>query len=244
MQENFQSRSEERGEWLEVTDPKAVKFLKDPERYKLLEPFMREPRCLSQVAQQRGVALSQLYYDVQKLLRWGLLEVTHREARKGRAVKFYAAAAPAFFVSYEHLESPLDLFMESELASLHKLTTAVNHSFRQLIQGDLRSDEWGRLYQLDARGAFNWFSNSRQLRFKDVEDYARYLSSEEAIPYLRTSFEVHLSRADAKAFQRDLIALRRRYHAEAEPPGQSATTPGADQKRAYQVRICLAEMPE
>ena len=241
MQELFQSSFPESGGWLEVTHPKAVKFLKDPERRGVLAPFMQQPRSLGDLAQQRGLSLSKLHYTVQQLLDWGLLNVVRVEKRKGRPVKFYAAAS-AFFIPYKDLltETSQDLFIETELAAMTKLAAAAEHSFRQLIQSDLCSDEWGRLYQLDRQGDFDWFTNSRRLRFQTFEDYNRYIMSEEAPPYLREYCDFSLSSADAKAFQRELICLRRRYHAKSH--GRVGAVP--EETKRYRFRVYFVEALE
>ena len=235
MQEDFQSRSQQ-GEWFHVTHPKAVKFLKDPERSTLLAPFMERPRCLSEVARQRDMTLGKLHYEVQQLVGWGLLKVAHCEKRKGRPVKFYVAA-PALFVSYALLDdSPQDLFIETELAILDRFAAANAYNFHRLTQSE-EGGEWGRLYRLDPQGGLEWFTNSCRLRFETYADFNRYLASDGVAPYMREMLELHLRDADAKAFQRELVELTRRYRA------LSFKTDPAEEK-TYQFRVCFLETPE
>ena len=88
-----------------------------------------------------------------------------------------------------------------------------------------------------SEGALEWFTNSRRLRFRTFADYNRYIASEEAAPYVRENLELHLRDADAKAFQRELIALRQRYCA------RSSQTDQAEGK-TYQFRVCFVASPE
>ncbi len=83
-----------------VSNPKAATFLSDPEHNSYFGPFLNREVTLSQVALELQVPLNKLHYWVTKMLVLGLLQVTKTQKRAGRAVQYYSAVAPAFFVPF------------------------------------------------------------------------------------------------------------------------------------------------
>jgi predicted transcriptional regulator len=76
----------------------AIDFLIDLNKLRWLQPFMVGECTMAQVAQALGEDLSLLSRQVQRMLKMGLIEVTHIETRKGRAIKHYPASADEFFI--------------------------------------------------------------------------------------------------------------------------------------------------
>lgn len=79
-----------------ITTPEGAELLARPERARLLKPFMRGPKTVSQVAQAQGVSVESLHYRVQQLHRAGLLRVAGELPRRGRPLKLYEAVVTDF----------------------------------------------------------------------------------------------------------------------------------------------------
>lgn len=110
-----------------VSDPKAAAFLSDPEYNSYFCPFLEREVTLSEVASELNVPLNKLHYWVTKMLDLGLVRVIRSRKRAGRAVRYYSAVAPAFFVPFaaipaESFEAQLtleDVSRQRRLSSAH-----------------------------------------------------------------------------------------------------------------------------
>src|SRR5947209_14259496 len=98
MQDDILSRA------LRVRDAKAAAALGDPFRRRILLFCVTQEYGVAELAKATGMEIKRLHYHVGALARLGLLKITGRRRRGGRAIKLYRAAAPAFFVPAE-LES-------------------------------------------------------------------------------------------------------------------------------------------
>jgi hypothetical protein len=83
-----------------VNDPRAATFLSDPEHNGYFSPFLERELTLSELALELQVPLNKLHYWVTKMLELGLVRITRVQKRAGRAVRYYSAVAPAFFVPF------------------------------------------------------------------------------------------------------------------------------------------------
>jgi DNA-binding transcriptional ArsR family regulator len=112
--------------------------LESPLRARLLMACVAEERSLSDLQRLSGQSLSKLHYHVTRLLDAGLLRVSREQARGGRPIRLFRAAAACFLVPQEFLgELPGDA-MAAELRDL-----------LQRSRGDV-----SLRYATDARGAF------------------------------------------------------------------------------------------
>ncbi len=110
-----------------VSNAKAAAFLSDPEHNGYFSPFLEREVTLSEVALELQVPLNKLHYWVTKMLELGIVHVTRIQKRAGRAVRYYSAVAPAFFVPFsaipaETFEAQLtleDVSRQRRLSSAH-----------------------------------------------------------------------------------------------------------------------------
>lgn len=84
-----------------VTEPSVVLRLMNGWEMRYLGPFLGREVTLSQAADELGVSLPRLHYQVRKLLAADLLCVSRTERRGGRALKLYRAVADRLFVPFE-----------------------------------------------------------------------------------------------------------------------------------------------
>jgi len=198
--------------WTRLDDPEAARALVDPETRQYLAPFVWRERRVSDVAAELGVTTNAVLYRVRQFLRLGLLEVTRTVPRAGRAVRHYRAVTPGFFVpfassgtdSVEHLyEIALGGTGATLLASLTRAWSSLAEDPR-----------WFGLYTYgDERGLM---SNVVLPAPPDDPnampgDFLSWLLGSDAPALWDNTFPLRLSREDAKAFQRDLHDLKRRY---------------------------------
>jgi len=205
---------------MRVTDPDAALWLADPERRRWLVPFVGRERTLADVARELGVPVNAVLYRTRLLVKHRLVRVVGEERRRGRPMKRYAAAADGFMVPVTlvpvaTLEGLLAL---NELRGQEALTRDLARAVRRLFDPDRLVVRIG----VDESGVF-----SAGLGPDDEEfDFAEQLTRDSA-PALWSSWStLELSDADAKALQRELAALWRRYQ------GRSAPT-------SYALRLAL-----
>ena len=81
-----------------VRSEKAAAAFIDPRRRRMIFELIRAERSLQDLATAVGIGLSLAHYHIHRLVALGLVREVRRKARAGRAVRIYAAAAPAFYV--------------------------------------------------------------------------------------------------------------------------------------------------
>ncbi|WP_051195695.1 winged helix-turn-helix domain-containing protein [Meiothermus rufus] len=185
---------------LEVSNPLAARILANPEVALFLKPFMRGPTTVKAAAQEFKLPLQAMHYRVLQMLRAGLLEVVGVKPRQGRAIKHYQATALAFQV-------PLGLIPHNLLESL------TDHvSWKSQLERGLARALGGRGFQgqmvvyLSKDGLLTWGSS-----LYDWEEGAVLLAPEHPAVLNLWIGGLALSRADAKALQRELWELYERY---------------------------------
>ena len=182
---------------LVVTNKEAAAVLGDPASLRLLAPFLGHERTLKGVATDLEVPLSTLYKRVTRFVSLGLVKITRETARNGRAIKHYRCVADAFFVpghlvparSADHAWP--DYFHRMEKRGLE-------HSY-------LGGNGFGRRVYRDASGVFATglaATPDRVINPLEKDAPALFNMSHDA---------VYLDFGDAKAFQRELHDLTRRY---------------------------------
>lgn len=204
-----------------VDDPELAAALTDDKQWNLMGAFMARERTLSDAAQHLRVKLPTLSYRVGKLLRVGALEVARTEGRRGSPIKYYRAVARHFFVPFR--VTPLKT-LESLLESSHGwFDERVKRALARVFFEATR--DWGVNLYSDEPGKLN-------LSFSPVperDDAFVARSLEPSFPAVYDSNSVlALRHADAKALQRDLDLLYRRYAAL-----------GSEGQHPYLVRLTL-----
>jgi DNA-binding transcriptional ArsR family regulator len=194
-----------------VSDPQVARTLTNRRVWRLMGIFFGDPVSLKGAADDLDMTLPALSYWVTKLLGLGLLKIDHVEKRQGRAIKYYRTAADHFFI-------PFRLTTSDTLESLLGTTTMGfdrlyrKHMARLLLR---EGEEWGlNLYSTSGRGYNFGFSTVPE---QDEAFVARSLGPD--APALYDSVAVtEMDFTKAKAFQRELHDLYRRYRA--SMPGQ------------------------
>lgn len=182
-----------------VTDARAARVLVDVEAARDVAPFARRARSIADVARERGAPLDRFTHRVKRLARLGLLEVAEVTPRAGRPVRLYRTAAERFFVPHAVLP------FEEVMASVERRYSA--RLIAAMALEDVTSPAaggFGTCAYVDAAGEWRLHTTDRAGRPVDVRGGDRPAVFNAWTP-LELTFE------QAKAFQRDLEALLRRY---------------------------------
>lgn len=178
-----------------VSDPLAARLLADAGMAVCLKPFMKGPARVKDLALAQGLSLQQAHYRVGLLLKAGLLEPTGVIPRRGRPVRLYRAVDTDFRI-------PRKLVPERIL--------------RALEGAQSWQEEWEKalaLYDPGYGTVLRVFLNPEEILEFGSEDEPDILA-EEFPPLVNLwSAGLHLRREEAKAFQRELLALYHRYAA-------------------------------
>jgi DNA-binding transcriptional ArsR family regulator len=76
-----------------LNDPEILRLIADPLRLRLLEALRREPRTVTELARELGVARTRLYYHVRLLEEHGLVDVAETHLVQGITEKRYRVTA-------------------------------------------------------------------------------------------------------------------------------------------------------
>lgn len=185
---------------LEIQHPLAARILADPDIAVYLKPFMQNPTTVKAVAEEYKLSIQSMHYRVLQMLQAGLLEVVGLEPRRGRPIKRYQATARAFRV-------PLELVPPAALEALEN-AVSWKRSFERGVTRALGLPKYERqlLVQLNEDGILLWGSdvepdgNSQDLLDEDSPAVLNFWSA-----------GLRLSRAEAKALQRELWEVYARY---------------------------------
>jgi hypothetical protein len=88
---------------LRVNDPTLADLLRKPLTLRYLSPFLGQERSTSQAARDIGVGIHTLMPWVKRFVGLGLLEVSRSEKRAGKAIKWYTATHPGYFIPFASL---------------------------------------------------------------------------------------------------------------------------------------------
>lgn len=177
----------------QVSTPEAAQLLARPELARLLKPFMRGPKSVSEVAQAQGLSVESLHYRVQQFLKAGLLKVVEERPRRGRAVKLYQAVATDFVFASRLLKP---------------------QTIRDLQLGE----SWFREF-IENLDHFNDLPPSATLRVKLEDSGALNWGSADPLPagpghpaaYFIQTGALYLNPAEAEALANELEALFHKY---------------------------------
>ena len=201
---------------LTVTSPEAARILLEPKHARFLAPFLGQERRVAEVAKEIGAPLSTTFRHVTRYCEVGILEVTRKQTRKGRALKCYRTVADAFFIPNSLRITPYD-------AWLGKLEQAAKRGLEHAYGEHLA--DWGELIFRNEAGIF-----STSLAKAPGQPVT---SMEPGAPAMltRTHDAIYLDFDDAKTLQRDLHALFETY----------AAKQGVQR---YLLRLSLIPLPE
>jgi DNA-binding transcriptional ArsR family regulator len=122
---------------LKVTDRRVAAVFANPLRRRLILLLAARPRSLGELASETALDLKRLHYHVTALRDLGLVIITGKRARAGRAIKIYGAIASAFMVPVS--------------ASLNEPHVALMAELRKSLAG-LSNRQAGTLYYLSTNG--------------------------------------------------------------------------------------------
>lgn len=188
-----------------VLEQGAAAALTDPRTLRQLEPFLARECSVLQAAKETGTKPNTMLARVRRFVALGLLEVAREVPRKGRPVKLYRTVADTFFVPYEAtsaetLEAAMrerDLYWEELLRE--------NVVRARLQDAPHHGGSWGTRIYRDARGRLQV-----QAAVTPEENYT-LLGPERPAALSSWRNSVYLDFGDAKALQREMFFLLKRY---------------------------------
>lgn len=221
--------------WQRLEDPEAARVLADAQARQYLEPFIWRERRITDVARELGVSKQTLLYQVNKLLRLGLLTVTRTEPRHGRAVRYYRSSSPGYFVP----------FSATSAESIHALyESSLDNTRRSLLSlltqawTDLADDpRWFGLYTYGDEHGLKSHALLPAPPASPVSPEAGTLSwlLQTNVPAVwDNTAPVRLSLTHAKALQRELHDLHARYQA----------LEGEEGQKTYVLRLTLVPVDD
>lgn len=188
-----------------VTERAAVRLLSHGRSRWVLGEFLRGENSVAAVARTLGLDLRRVHRDVQALLGTGLLKLVREQARSGRAIRIYAASAPAFFVPFSVTDAAdltdLDGRRRQGFDDLFDLQ--VRQQFSALHHAQSAGRAWGVRLYLDP---------DRQVQVDMAYEGAALVSPAQQYQgptglMLDLRTDLHLSGAEAQQVQVELIQL-------------------------------------
>jgi hypothetical protein len=184
-----------------VREPAAAAFLTNPVTLRQLEPFLGQECTVGRAAAQTRDKPNTVLKRVRRLVALGLLEMVREVPRKGRAMKVYRTSAEIFFVPFEATSAES---LEAALAQREGYwERLLRRSVVQARMADIGT--WGTRIYRDARGRLQVQTAVTPERNYTMLDPDR--------PAVLSAWRdaVMLDFDDAKALQRELFALLKRY---------------------------------
>jgi hypothetical protein len=185
---------------LDIRNPEAVRTLLNHKQRRAFRPFMRQTLSISEAAALVGESLNTMLKRVQRWLEYGLLiETTSSIAPSAGQPKRYTAAAESFFVP-QSVIARLDL--EQLLEQLDAFEANIMR--RGQLEAALQVDDWGLRFTLDDDQDWNIQparTGMQPWNYKALD----------APAILAETNLLELGFADAKALQRELMEVVRKY---------------------------------
>ncbi len=185
---------------LSVDNPEAAAILTNPHTLRQLEPFLAREMTVKEAAQETGEKPNTVLSRVRRFLRAGLLEVVREEPRQGRALKVYRGVADGFFIPFEATSA------ESLEAALAERDAYWQDLLRHnVVRARLEKVEtYGTRIYRDARGRLQV-----QMAVAPEQNLTTLANDDPAV--LSAWREAYLDFEDAKALQREMFDLLKRY---------------------------------
>ncbi|WP_309572080.1 hypothetical protein [Deinococcus sp.] len=176
-----------------LADGHRAQVVTDRVQLRLLAPFMGRERTVSQVAAQLGVGVTAMYKATQRFMRLGVLRETRREARPGRALRYYRAPA-AFFTPFTVI-SLEQIGQHNRASHLERF----ERNFARTVRRDLHG-RWGALTRVLPSGEpFYDVATQGGVSWNPLDDDS---------PIVLSGWNVlTLPPAEARALQREIMAV-------------------------------------
>jgi hypothetical protein len=176
---------------LDIRNPEAVRTLLNHKQRQAFRPFMRQSISISEAAALVGESINTMLKRVQRWLEYGLLLETQP--------KRYTAAGQSFFVP-QSVIARLDL--EQLLEQLDAFEANIMR--RGQLEAALQVDDWGLRFTLD--NDQDWDIQPARTGMQPWN-----YKAPDAPAILAETNVLELGFADAKALQRELMDVVRRY---------------------------------
>jgi hypothetical protein len=183
---------------LDIRNPEAVRTLLNHKQRQAFRPFMRQSISISEAATQVGESLNTMLKRVQRWLEYGLLIETASAPSAGLP-KRYTASAESFFVP-QSVIARLDL--EQLLEQLDAFEANIMR--RGQLEAALQVDDWGLRFTLDNDQSWNIQPARTGMNPWNYK-------APDAPAILAETNVLELGFTDAKALQRELMDVVRRY---------------------------------
>ena len=186
---------------LSVHNPEVAAILTHPHTLRQLEPFLARENTVKGAAEETGEKPNTVLSRVRRFLKLELLEVAREESRRGRAVKVYRSTADGFFVPFEATSA------ESLEAALAERDAYWQELLRHnVVRARLEKVEtYGTRIYRDPRGRL-------QVQMAVTpEQNTTTLAPDDPAVLSAWRDAVYLDFADAKALQREMFDLLKRY---------------------------------
>jgi hypothetical protein len=193
-----------RHNWFVIQDERIIEFLSDQTRRDYLRVFMGRTRSVSQAAKETNAELHVMRYFVDQLLGFGLLNEVGAKKRQGREMKLYRAVSDAFVAELPQMEANhlLMLFSANDWGQRQKLLSGM---IGQIHTPGMR---WvTRFYTSDGVDTVIDFVPAAQKESL----LSGELEGDNSPPVWYNNLTLKLEFEDAKALQRELVSLYRRY---------------------------------
>lgn len=186
---------------LSVHNPEAAAILTNPRTLRQLEPFLARENTVKDAAEETGEKPNTVLSRVRRFVRLGLLEVLREEPRQGRAVKVYRSTADGFFVPFEATSAES---LEAALAERDAYWQALLR--HNVVRARLEKvGTYGTRIYRDARGRL-------QVQMAlTPEQNTTTLAPDDPAVLSAWRDAVYLDFEDAKALQREMFDLLKRY---------------------------------
>jgi DNA-binding transcriptional ArsR family regulator len=134
-------KENESGEMFIIRDLPTLRVIADPLRTQILETITFEPLTVKQVAERLGLAPSKLYYHINMLEEYGLIEVAETRVVSGIIEKQYRSIASQFDVD----AGLLNFSTREGKEGVHTILTTTLDTTRE----DIRRSLEARLFQIE-----------------------------------------------------------------------------------------------
>ncbi len=198
---------------LTIEDAETARIFEDRSRVRLLEPFILQPRTLSEGAAKLGIKAPRLHYHARVFLDHGLLEAVGTTKINGRSVKLYQTTAKSFFLPFALTSSAT---LENLIATLAAPARAnfISANVRVLEQ---LSPGWGLHWAHNGKNDIHYAMLPATLSLEEIN---QQVISPEGPALISFQDTLTLEHEKAKALQLDLVELSQRYHALQTKEGQ------------------------
>ena len=205
---------------LTVHNPEAAAILTNPHTLRQLEPFLAREMTVKEAAEETNEKPNTVLSRMRRFMGLGLLEVVREVPRQGRALKVYRSTADGFFIPFEATSAES---LEAALAERDAYWQALLR--HNVVRARLEKVEtYGTRIYRDARGRLQV-----QMAVTPEQNYTTLAQDDPAV--LSAWREAYLDFEDAKALQREMFDLLKRYQ---QPRGA----------QRYIVRLGLAPISE